>query len=209
MDEDQAKAWLRDELGVSRETLERLQAYVDFLLAEAKQQNLIARSTFATVWSRHIIDSAQLLSISGEKGRSGTWLDIGSGAGLPGIVLAILGCSVTLVESRTRRAEFLEQAVDRLGLAAQSRVEAKRLAMVETRRHDIVTARAFGPMAKTFEAAHHFVGKGDLWILPRGKSVEAELADARDSWQGDFETVQSVTSPDAFIVVARNVRRRP
>lgn len=208
MDEAGAKAWLRDALDVSRETLERLEAYVALLLAESERQNLIARSTFDSVWNRHIVDSAQLSLFADTSGTSRRWLDIGSGPGLPGLVLAILGCQVTLVESRSRRVAFLHEAAETLDLQANVSIEGKRLETVETVRHDIVTARAFAPMAKTFDLAARFLGKGGMWILPRGKSVEAELAAARDSWQGDFQTVQSVTSSEAFIVVARNVRRR-
>ena len=111
MTEDEAQAWLVDQLGVSRETLDRLAAYRALVLAETAHQNLIARSTFDVFWARHIVDSAQLL-LHCDAAPAGDWLDLGAGAGLPGIVLALLSDRpVHLVEERKGRIGFLTRVV--------------------------------------------------------------------------------------------------
>jgi 16S rRNA (guanine527-N7)-methyltransferase len=208
MDEQAVKQWLVDRLDVSRETLDALDRFVALLLAEAEQQNLISRATMADVWSRHILDSAQLLLLAREYGAGdGNWLDLGSGPGLPGIVLALTGnLSITLVEKRARRAAFLEQAVRELGLGDRVAVEGKKLQRVENRAYRVITARAFAPLPKLFDLACRFARPGSLWILPKGKSVEEELVAVRGAWQGRFETVQSVTDSGSFILIAQDVK---
>jgi 16S rRNA (guanine527-N7)-methyltransferase len=114
MTEDEARLWLSANLDVSRETEEKLGAFVAFLIEEAKLQNLISAATLNHIWVRHIVDSAQLLRFA-EK--TGSWIDLGSGAGFPGLVIALLSDHrVTLVESRARRIDYLSRAVDFLGL---------------------------------------------------------------------------------------------
>ncbi|MBC2776294.1 16S rRNA (guanine(527)-N(7))-methyltransferase RsmG [Parasphingopyxis sp. GrpM-11] len=208
MDELAVKQWLVDRLDVSRETLGALDRFVALLLAEARQQNLISRATIEDVWSRHILDSAQLLLLAREYGAGdGDWLDLGSGPGLPGIVLALAGnMSITLVEERARRAAFLEQAVRALGLDDRVTVEGKKVQRVENRGYSVITARAFAPLPKLFDLAYRFARPGSLWILPKGKSVEEELAAVRGAWQGRFETVQSVTDSESFILLAQDVK---
>ena len=209
MDEAGAKTWLTENLDVSRETLARLEDYVAMLLAESERQNLIARSTFDIVWSRHILDSAQLLAIAPARLRDGHWLDLGSGPGLPGMVLALLSdIKIRLVESRARRIAFLEHCISELGLQDRVIVEGARLETIEERSVDAITARAFAPLPKLVALAVRFARPDTLWILPKGKSVEDELAAVRTSWQGDFETVQSATDPESSIVVARDVQPR-
>ena len=207
MDEPQVKDWLQQSVGVSRETLDQLDRFVALLCAEAQHQNLIASSTLETVWNRHIRDSAQLYLLADAECRAGSWIDLGSGPGLPGIVLALIGnMPVTLVEVRTKRAQFLEQAVDALGLGATVTVEGCRLERVETRPFDVITARAFTALPKLFGLAHRFSTPKTQWVLPKGRTAQEELEQAQRSWQGDFALTPSQTSDDAFIVTAHNVR---
>lgn len=118
MSEDEAKAWLRDRFDVPRETWKRLEAFVAALLAENEHQNLIAASTVEQVWARHIVDSAQLLLHAPTNHDGGLWLDLGSGPGLPGLVIAILSpWRVALVESRKGRIGFLCAMLEKLSLA--------------------------------------------------------------------------------------------
>lgn len=206
MDEAEVKAWLVEQLDVSRETLQRLDNYVRLLRSEARHQNLISTFSLPDVWNRHIRDSAQLLVHA--KSRK-NWLDLGSGAGLPGIVIALLtDCRVTLVESRRKRIDFLLTVIDDLGLASRAVVKGTSLERLETTVFDVIVARAFAPLGKLFEVAHRFAAPRTLWVLPKGKSTQQELADARAAWQGEFAVVQSVTDPGAGIVLARNVERR-
>ncbi|QLC25647.1 16S rRNA (guanine(527)-N(7))-methyltransferase RsmG [Parasphingopyxis algicola] len=209
MEESDVRKWIADSFDVSRETFERLDLFVVLLLEEAQRQNLISRSTVGSLWDRHIRDSAQLLSLVPSECRKGRWIDLGSGPGLPGLVLAIIGgMDMTLVEVRARRIAFLQHVRERLDLGNQVRIEGRKLERVETAPHDIITARAFAPLPKLLELSHRFSHAGTQWLLPKGKSAQEELEEAQRTWQGDFALVPSQTDEYAFIVTARNVRPR-
>ena len=204
MTEAEARAWLatRD---VPRETIDRLEAFAGLVIAENREQNLIGRPTEAEIWNRHIIDSAQLFWLGKGAGR---WADLGSGAGFPGIVIAILsGAPMTLIENRTRRIAFLQSAVDALGLSAVS-IHAGRVETYTGEPFDTVTARAFASLDKTFMLGPRLGGSGVKWILPKGRSAVSELEEARKAWQGTFHVEQSVTDRDSAIIVASHVRRK-
>ena len=201
MTEDDARAWISARTDVSRET--RLARFVDLLREEAGRQNLIAPSTLGAIWARHIVDSAQLLEHVGST--SGTWLDIGSGAGLPGIVLAILRDDpVELVEPRKLRTAFLEHCAAELAL---SNITVHTAKVEHTRgRVAVVTARAVGTLDTVFRIARHRSDRSTLWLLPKGRNAQSEVEDAQLFWQGSFHVEPSVTAPDSLIVVAKEVR---
>jgi 16S rRNA (guanine527-N7)-methyltransferase len=207
--EEEARAWLNDSYDVSRETWERLETYVASLLEEMQHQNLIAASTRDHVWARHIVDSAQLLLHAPSVEDSGTWLDLGSGAGLPGIVIAILSdWQVGLVESRKGRIGFLCAMIEKLSLG-NARVQGCRLESLDvTVPVSVISARAFAPLDRLFEKAVRFAGGETIWLLPKGKNCQNELQQVRPSWQGVFHVEQSVTDPESAILVARSVRKR-
>jgi 16S rRNA (guanine527-N7)-methyltransferase len=197
---------LRDVLhaDVSRETFEKLELFVALLRQENARQNLVSAATLDQVWDRHIIDSAQLVRFEPHRGAS--WIDIGSGAGLPGIVIACLvEGRVTLAEPRRLRAEFLHKAIAELGLNAC--VAAQRAERVGGR-FDVITARAVGPLAHLLEISAHLSTGKTVWALPKGRGAERELAEARRAWQGNFQLERSVTDADSFIVVGTKVRAR-
>lgn len=195
-----ARHWLEHDLGVSRETLAVLAQYVDLLRAEAQQQNLIARSTLENVWARHIVDSAQLLQHV-PKDHAGPWLDLGSGAGLPGIVVAICtGMPVILVESRRKRVEFLQYVVDQLNLGQIITIFGGRLELMESDDMGIITARAFAPLPKLLKLAGRFSTEKTVWILPKGKNAVNELAALSKKWQKVFHVKHSLTDPEAGIL---------
>jgi 16S rRNA (guanine527-N7)-methyltransferase len=207
--EDEAQGWLRDRLDVSRETLEQLDAYREMVIEESAHQNLISAATIPHFWARHIVDSAQLLGMAathtGDVNRS--WLDLGSGAGLPGIVLAILSDSpILLVEERRKRHEFLSRAAELLSLP-HAQIYGCRLELVPSQIASVITARAFAPLPKLFALAQRFSRNETVWLLPKGKSGEEELENARASWQGVFHVEQSVTDADAAIIVAHSVHQ--
>ena len=187
---------------VSRETLDRLTCYAELLKAENRRQNLVSRGTIGGLWERHILDSAQLIRF--EPRVDASWIDIGSGAGLPGIVIAcMLEGPVTLVEPRRLRAEFLGRAVAELGLSAVVRqAKAERI----TGSFDVITGRAVASLSDFLSMCDHLSTKKTLWVLPRGRSAQSELAEARRTWQGNFRVEPSVTGDDSRIVVATEVR---
>lgn len=207
MTEEEAKAWLVEQLDVSRETMALLERFAKLVLDEARHQNLIAASTAPHIFARHIVDSAQLLPLA-EDAPDGDWMDLGSGPGFPGIVIALLSRRpVVLVESRRKRVEFLQRAVSLLGLDARVTIEGRRLELVGDRPVAIISARAFAPLERLLTLAHRFSRSGTVWVLPKGQNAQSELAAVQKTWQGVFHVKQSVTDPNSSIVLARNVRR--
>ncbi len=202
MTEDEARDWIRTRTDVSRET--RLAAFVDLLRDEATRQNLVSPSTLEQIWARHIVDSAQLLD---HIDPGGLWLDIGSGAGLPGIVLAILRDDpVELVEPRKLRTAFLQHCADTLGLTNVTIHTAK---VERTKgRASVITARAVGTLDTLFRIARHRSDRSTIWVLPKGRNAQSEVEDAQLWWQGSFHVEPSVTAPDSLIIVAKEVRPR-
>lgn len=214
MNEEAAKAWLTENLNVSRETLDILETFIGFLKREAQSQNLISASTLDIIWNRHIVDSAQLLASLPRNGSSKNWIDLGSGAGFPGLIIAILSQHrVTLVESRARRIEYLERAVGMLDLEDRVKVAGKPLEKLETAKFDIVSARAFAPLPQLLSLAERFSTENTYWLLPKGRNAARELEDAQQQpeWRGrlDFELNQSITDADAYILTGRLLSQLP
>jgi len=189
---------------VSRETFERLGAYVALLKDENDRQNLVSAATLENVWERHIFDSAQLVRFEPRAGAS--WIDIGSGAGLPGIVIACLvEGPVTLVEPRRLRVDFLHKAAESLDLGAQIIcAKAERV----SGSYDVITARAVANLSDLLKLSAHLSTRNTVWALPRGRNGPAELADAKHAWQGAFHVERSVTDADSWIVVGTGIRAK-
>jgi 16S rRNA (guanine527-N7)-methyltransferase len=187
---------------VSRETLERLEAYAALLREESERQNLVSRGTIDALWERHILDSVQLVRFQQAEGSS--WIDIGSGAGLPGVVVAcMVQGPVTLVEPRRLRAEFLQRLVKEIGLTAQVlHAKAERI----TGTFDVITGRAVASLSRFLSMCDHLSTKKTIWVLPKGRNAQSELAEAQRTWQGDFRVEPSVTDEDSKIIVATKVR---
>lgn len=189
---------------VSRETLERLEAYVDRLRSESRRQNLVSTSSLEQVWERHILDSAQLVRFEPHGGA--WWVDVGSGAGLPGIVIACLvEGPVTLVEPRSLRAEFLRETVLALGLSAI--VECAKVERIGGS-FDVITGRAVANLSDLLEMSRHLSTENTVWVLPKGRRAQSELADARRAWQGVFHVEPSVTDANSHIIVGTGVRAK-
>ncbi len=207
MTEDEAKAWLTDALHVSRETFEKLDQFRALLIEENEKQNLVSAASIPHVWARHIVDSGQLPTFltSDEEERGGPWLDLGTGAGFPGMVLAILsGASITFVESRRRRTEFLAAACESLCLN-HVRIHAGRLETMETAPFSVITARAFAPLPKLLTLAHSFSMQKTVWLLPKGARAREEVESVRNGWRGLFHVEQSLTDAQAHIIVGRKL----
>jgi 16S rRNA (guanine527-N7)-methyltransferase len=195
------------ETSVSRETLDRLGAYAELLVTWNKKINLIGRSTEADLWDRHMLDSAQLFPLIPSDAR--TLLDMGSGAGFPGLVLAVMGVpGVHLVESDQRKCAFLREAAR--VTAAPVTVHAKRIEDVSAFEADVITARALAPIAELLDWSERFRGENTLCIFPKGQNVEVELTDAHKRWRITADQRPSRTDPRGTIVcIKRCVRVRP
>jgi 16S rRNA (guanine527-N7)-methyltransferase len=205
MDEVDARAWVERECNVSRETMSRLDEFATLLRAENERQNLVSRGTLDQLWLRHIADSAQLLRFAPP---AASWVDLGTGAGFPGLIVAALHDGpVTLVEERRLRAEFLQRAAEAMGLRIEIfHAKAER---VPARPFGVISARAFAPLEKLLSLGTAFSTQKSLWLLPKGRNAETELAALDPSWQGDFRLEPSVTDAEAQIIVAERVSRKP
>ena len=206
MTEEEAREWMRLRFDVSRET--SLAAYADLLRDEAAHQNLVSAASLESLWSRHFVDSAQLIPLA-DGARAGAWVDIGSGAGLPGLVVALLTeRPVVLVEPRRRRAEFLRFAALALGIDNRVSVEQCRIEVYRpVSPAAVVSARAVAELSQLLAGALHCTDSSTIWLLPKGQGAQSEVDAARRTWQGIFHVEPSITSPDSGIVVARKVRK--
>ena len=204
MTEAEAQAWLQSHFDVSRETAEKIGVFIAYLLREAASQNLISASTLGQIWSRHIVDSAQLLKLMPSQMADGEWLDLGSGAGFPGIIIALLSdFKVTLVESRNRRIDYLQRAVAMLDLEDRVVVAGMPLERLKTAPYSVISARAFAPLPRLFALAARFSTDKTIWLLPKGRNAVKDWRDVQPAWTGDFRIETSVTDPESGILVGR------
>ena len=188
---------------VSRETFDRIALYVHLLTQSAGDQNLIAPSTVGNIWERHVLDSAQLARFEPFNGAS--WADIGSGAGLPGLIVALLVKGpVTLIEPRRLRAEFLSDVVSKLDLAHRVTVECAKVERVQGK-FDVITARAVAALDRLVAITEHLSKSETVWVLPKGKNAQTELAQAQVNWHCDVRVEQSCTDPESQILVLTRV----
>jgi 16S rRNA (guanine527-N7)-methyltransferase len=197
---------------VSRETVERLDAFVALLLDWQRTTNLIAASTIPRLWTRHIADSLQLIDLApGAR----VWVDLGSGGGFPGLAIACAlqqtpGAMVHLVESNTRKAAFLREA-GRV-IATPIKVHAERIenfALHFEGQLDAVSARALAPLDDLVNLAFPLLGKtATIGLFPKGQNAGVELRQASNRWAMHATMVASRTDPQARIIVVRNVERR-
>jgi 16S rRNA (guanine527-N7)-methyltransferase len=195
---------------VSRETAERLDRFVDVLLQWQRKTNLIAASTIPTLWTRHIADSLQLIALA-KAARH--WIDLGSGGGFPGLVIAAAladepGAEVHLVERSTKKAAFLREAARHIG--APAHVHAVRIedfAKDFSGKPDAVTARALAPLDVLLGLAQPLLKTGAQGLFLKGQDVEAELTEASKYWNIAAELVPSRTNSLSKIVVVRHIER--
>jgi 16S rRNA (guanine527-N7)-methyltransferase len=198
------------EFGVSRETMERLEVYAALLARWNRHINLVAPATIASVWTRHIADSAQLLDLAPEAAR--TWIDLGAGAGLPGLVIAALAAEkrpalrLRLVESGSRKAAFLAEAARESGVSVA--IEPNRIEELPPAPHDVVSARALAPLPRLCALAHRFAGPGTIFLFPKGARLESELTAASAAWHIRAERIASRTDPAAAVLRIRELRPR-
>ena len=192
---------------VSRETLDRLQAFADLLAERQKVQNLVSSNSLEDLWRRHMLDSGQLVDLL--PGGAEVLVDIGSGAGFPGMVLAIVtGIPVVLVESNSRKAQFLRDVAAQIGASVtviNARIEDVGGESVE-KPVDILIARALAPLSKLCEMADSLAARTCLFM--KGARWQEELTEARKRWKIDVETIESRTSPDSRILRITRLKRR-
>lgn len=191
---------------VPPETEARLAIYVDLLARWRKITNLISEASFAEVWTRHVADSAQLLALAPN---ARCWVDLGSGAGFPGMVIAIQiadvpGAVVHCLESDQRKCAFLREVARATG--APAKIHAARIESIDPASLspvDAVTARAFAPLPRVLEFARVWIAQGAVGVFPRGRSVEAQLDTAAAAQDFAIDLVASKLDPEAAIIRVR------
>jgi len=189
--------------GVSRETLARLRRYAELLGSWQGAVNLVSRRSLADLWRRHMLDSAQLLPLA-PGARS--WLDLGSGGGFPGLVLAILGArEVHLIESDGRKCAFLREAARVSGAAIT--VHEGRIEAIAPWPVDVVVARACAPLARLLGYAAPFVAPHTLCLFLKGQDVEKELTEATRYWNMEIKRQKSASDPEGTILILRKLSR--
>ena len=193
---------------VSRETLERLDVYEKLLRQWTTKLNLVAASTMDDLWVRHFLDSAQVFELAHITGH---WVDLGSGGGFPGAIVAILASdaspetNVTLVEADQRKAVFLRNVLRETGIAG--RVLAKRIEEIEPLRANILSARALAPLQNLLEFCERHLAEDGCALFLKGKKADAEIAQALERWRFDCETHASKTDEDAVILKIGAIER--
>ena len=196
-------------LNVSRETVASLRSFEALVQRWNPAINLVSKASLSQLWSRHILDSAQIFTFCPPQAKS--WGDLGSGGGFPGIVIAILAkdlmpdLRVTLVESDVRKATFLRQAAQALGLSAK--VQAQRIELAESLRSDVLSARALASLSDLLGFADRHLAPSGIAIFPKGERFSEEIADARKTWAFDVDTQPSLSEAKSAILVIRNIRR--
>jgi 16S rRNA (guanine527-N7)-methyltransferase len=195
---------------VSRETLARLKAYAGVLADWNARHNLVSARSLDDVWRRHFWDSAQLVRFIPDTAR--TLVDLGTGAGFPGLVLAELfrgRLDVTLIEATAKKCRFLEAVAGRLALPIT--ISNTRIEDAPARVFDVVTARACAPLPRLLLHAQHFAGPKTKCLFLKGQNVEVELTEARKSWRMQLGRHQSLSDPLGVVLeigeLAPNVRR--
>lgn len=194
--------------GVSRETIGRVEAFLEVLDEWRERYNVIGPNEGRHIWRRHILDSMQLVRLMGDDVRS--LADLGTGGGFPGVILACAladrDVAVILVEKSVRKGQFLEDAVRRLGLNAM--VSNQRIEDAPEGPVDVVTARALAPVARLLPML-------DLWLKPsgralllKGRSADEEIVHARETWAFDVERRSSLSGPDGQVLILSNLSKR-
>lgn len=201
---DFGKAEFAAATGVSRETLELLEAYAAMLIDWNTRHNLVSESTLPDLWQRHMLDSAQLEPLVPVKVQN--LADLGSGAGFPGLVLAILrreNLKVTLFEATKKKADFLSAVVEALALPVI--VSPSRIETAAPQVFHCVTARAFAPLDQLLAYAHKFMGPRTICLFLKGQKLDLELTDAQRHWKMNIQKHPSKTHPLGVILEIRDL----
>ncbi len=186
-----------NDFNVSRETQNELEEYVRRLLEYNKTHNLIGSKEVDKVWDRHIIDSLQLTTLLPLNKKI---VDVGTGAGLPGMVLSILGFDVTLIESNTKKVTFLKSVSRETGKIIHDRCENIK------KKFDVITARAVTNLKDLIALTLHLSKKSSVFIFPKGKNWKKELLEAEKKYKFDVEIKKSLTSYESRILILKNIK---
>ncbi|KIC40922.1 16S rRNA methyltransferase [Ruegeria sp. ANG-S4] len=196
------------DLNVSRETLQRLSKYVDLVQRWNPRINLVSRNSLDEIWTRHVLDSAQVFRCAPSADH---WVDLGSGGGFPGMVCAIMAIEdspetrFTLVESDQRKSAFLRTVVRET--KANCRVLSKRIETLDALNADVVSARALADLRTLISFCDKHLNKSGIALLPKGENWKKEVSEARQEWKFQADPITSLTEPKAVILMVKGVTR--
>lgn len=198
---------IEDYLNVSRETFVKLEAFADLVRKWNPKINLVSKNSLDDLWQRHILDSVQVFELAEGEGH---WVDLGSGGGFPGIVVAILNqeaqaFQVTMVESDQRKCAFLRTAIRELGLTAS--VKTERIEQLEGLKADILSARALADLTHLLDFTELHLNSDGTALFPKGQNWQSEDSDAKQVWAYALEAVESKTNPAAAILKIKDIAR--
>lgn len=189
---------------VSRETYDKLRAFEELVRKWTQRINLVSRADANAIWERHIVDSVQVFDLAPD---SGDWLDIGSGGGFPGIIVAILsdGRDLTLMESDKRKCTFLRTAIRELDLTAT--VLTERIEEAPPQCADVLSARALTDLSGLLAFAERHLAPGGVALFPKGQRWQDEVAKAQEKWGFQYEAIPSITNPAASVLKIKEIAR--
>ena len=196
-------------LSVSRETMALLRSFEAEVCRWNPVVNLVSRASLGDLWDRHIVDSARVFLAAPSDAR--LWLDLGSGGGFPGLVIAILAhelqpaLRVVLVESDQRKAVFLRQTAQKLGLDVT--VLSKRIESLPPQNADVLSARALAPLSVLLDLAVPHLAPGGIALFPKGMRHAEEISEAESSWRLEMDVLPSASTPDAVLLIIRKAER--
>ena len=203
--------FLLGEIGVSRETCEKLHCYYGLLLEWNKKINLVSRKSIYSSWPRHFLDSAQLWRFAQK--HTQRWLDFGSGAGFPGLVIGVVAqelkpkTEVILVEKNKKKVLFLKDVAQKLSLNVT--ILWGKVEEIEPLKADVISSRAFGPLRLLIEISYMHKNSRTISIFPKGKSFEREIQDSLKQWKFDVNKVDNILEKNSSILEIRNIEVGP
>ena len=198
---------IKYDLNVSRETFSKLEAFADLVRKWNPKINLVSKNSLDDLWQRHILDSVQVFELAEGEGH---WVDLGSGGGFPGIVVAILNqeaqtFQVTMVESDQRKCAFLRTAIRELSLTAL--VKTERIEQLDGLEADILSARALADLTQLLDFTELHLNPDGIVLFPKGQNWQSEDSDAKKVWTYALEAIESKTNPAAAILKIKNIAR--
>ena len=198
---------IENTLNVSRETFDKLAAFAELVRKWNPKINLVSKNSLDHLWQRHILDSVQVFELADGEGH---WVDLGSGGGFPGIVVAILNqeaqnFQVTMVESDQRKCAFLRTAIRELSLTAS--VKTERIEQLDGLEADILSARALADLTQLLDFTELHLNPDGTALFPKGQNWESEDSDAKQVWSYALEAVESKTNPAAAILKIKDIAR--
>ena len=199
--------FLINKICVSRETCDLLRLYYDMLISWNKKINLVSRKSIKTSWNRHFLDSAQLWLYLPQKANK--WLDFGSGAGFPGLVIAFISkelkpdLKIVLVEKNKKKALFLNEVVNKIGLNVE--ILSNNVELIRPQRADVITSRAFGKLDHLLKISYKHQNKDTTALFPKGINFTEEIIISKKKWSYELERIKNIIDSNSFILKIRKL----